>query len=348
MVAQSGEAATPPLWQSLVAGSAGGFCDTVVGHPLDTVKVRLQSGSGRTGLFSGLYNGVGSRMAGVVPDWVACYAGYTLGKRIDYPDWVPSALCSFTAGCIAGAMGGAILCPFDAVKIIAQSQKVSTVEAMRRLGPTGLWAGLGATMIWSVPSQGVFYLAYDLTVHAQAQGTLRGPWAAAALARDDSAEASAPAGAGAGPPASPLAIESAAESAVELAAAKEPKRPSPPIYRETFLSACLAGGIAGIAEWTVSLPLDVVKTRVQSGGSSCFRSGAADVYRCHGLIGFYRGFGPVMLRAFPSSAAALGGIYLVESYFRGKPVQGPSGGEDESTDRKGCNIVRKKTVSTGS
>ena len=29
-----------PLWESLVAGSAGGFANTLVGHPLDTVKVR--------------------------------------------------------------------------------------------------------------------------------------------------------------------------------------------------------------------------------------------------------------------------------------------------------------------
>lgn len=41
-----GVAATPPIWQSLVAGSAGGFCNTVVGHPLDTVKVLIHSITG--------------------------------------------------------------------------------------------------------------------------------------------------------------------------------------------------------------------------------------------------------------------------------------------------------------
>lgn len=66
----------------------------------------------KTGLWSGLYAGVGSRMAGVVPDWIACYAGYTLGKRIEYPSWVPSEACSFGAGCIAGFLGGLVLCPF--------------------------------------------------------------------------------------------------------------------------------------------------------------------------------------------------------------------------------------------
>jgi len=29
----------PPLWQAVVAGSAGGVANTIVGHPLDTLKV---------------------------------------------------------------------------------------------------------------------------------------------------------------------------------------------------------------------------------------------------------------------------------------------------------------------
>jgi hypothetical protein len=33
------KAQPPPLWHSLVAGSVGGICNTVIGHPLDTIKV---------------------------------------------------------------------------------------------------------------------------------------------------------------------------------------------------------------------------------------------------------------------------------------------------------------------
>ena len=113
---QTNASKEPPLWQSLVAGSAGGFANTIVGHPLDTVKVRLQTGN-RNHLWRGLYNGVGSRMAGVVPDWIACYCGYTIGKRLEYPKWVPASVQSFGAGCLAGFLGGVVLCPFDAVKM---------------------------------------------------------------------------------------------------------------------------------------------------------------------------------------------------------------------------------------
>ena len=128
-----------PLWQVFIAGSAGGFANTVVGHPLDTVKVdklisqnvvshltlilqpdinkvRLQTGNDKF-LWKGLYSGIGSRMAGVVPDWIACYCGDKIGKRIEYPDWVSAPARSFGAGCLAGFLGGLILCPFDAVKM---------------------------------------------------------------------------------------------------------------------------------------------------------------------------------------------------------------------------------------
>jgi len=40
-----------------------------------------------------------------------------------------------------------------------------------------------------------------------------------------------------------------------------------------------------------------------------------DVVRLFGWRGLFKGFWPVMLRAFPSSAAALGGIHLVEVAF---------------------------------
>jgi hypothetical protein len=39
------------------------------------LQTRLQSSGSQVGLFRGLYSGVGSRMAGVIPDWIACYTG---------------------------------------------------------------------------------------------------------------------------------------------------------------------------------------------------------------------------------------------------------------------------------
>ncbi len=40
MAATGGEKpTTPPLWESFFAGAIGGIANTIVGHPLDTLKV---------------------------------------------------------------------------------------------------------------------------------------------------------------------------------------------------------------------------------------------------------------------------------------------------------------------
>jgi len=300
-----------PLWQSLVAGTAGGVCNTLVGHPLDTVKVRLQTGQ-KKGLWKGLYSGVGSRMAGVIPDWIACYIGYSFGKRIEYPKWVTCDMKSFSAGCIAGFLGGLVLTPFDSVKIHAQNHNVSTLKAVRQLGPRGLFRGFCATMVWSVPSQAVFFLAFDVGLREcqnyekRRQRDLSGSAAKAAAKKDAGAIAGAASSSGA-PPAfnGGLSHWDGGALASALGSALPP----------AFWCPLMAGGLAGGAEWLVTLPLDTVKTRVQAGESAGFLSGTRDVVRAYGLRGLFKGFVPTMLRAFPCSAAAFGGIALVEEWF---------------------------------
>ena len=93
----------------------------------------------------------------------------------------------------------------------------------------------------------------------------------------------------------------------------------------------LAGGLAGVANWLVALPVDAVKSRIQiealgacagagagagaDAGSGkgvappapppapTMRAVAASLYREGGAAAFYRGLGPVLLRAFPANAA---------------------------------------------
>jgi solute carrier family 25 carnitine/acylcarnitine transporter 20/29 len=78
--------------------------------------------------------------------------------------------------------------------------------------------------------------------------------------------------------------------------------------------ATLAGGAcAGMANWIVSLPADVVKTRWQSAADGRYR-GLLDVVRhiLHesGPSAFFRGIKPVLIRAAPTTATSFLGVEL--------------------------------------
>lgn len=82
----------------------------------------------------------------------------------------------------------------------------------------------------------------------------------------------------------------------------------------------LAGGCAGIANWSVCIPADVLKSRLQTAPEGKYPNGVRDVFkeviRTEGPAGLFRGFTPVMLRAFPANAACFFGVELTLSLIR--------------------------------
>jgi solute carrier family 25 carnitine/acylcarnitine transporter 20/29 len=77
----------------------------------------------------------------------------------------------------------------------------------------------------------------------------------------------------------------------------------------SFFESIMAGGGAGIAYWFSCYPFDVVKNKMMTAPDSspplyrnmrhCFSS----IYKTEGVKGFFRGFTPCVLRAFPANAA---------------------------------------------
>ena len=94
----------------------------------------------------------------------------------------------------------------------------------------------------------------------------------------------------------------------------------------------LAGGTAGILNWAVAIPPDTLKSRLQTGFErrvcvllvwrcvaflvllssapegkypNGVRSVMKEIMANEGLLALYRGFTPVMLRAFPANAVSL-------------------------------------------
>lgn len=75
------------------------------------------------------------------------------------------------------------------------------------------------------------------------------------------------------------------------------------------LYVLLAGGLAGIASWTLTIPIDVVKSRIQVDGmlaSTPKYNGIIDCvkksYQEEGMPFLSRGFGSTLLRSFPMNA----------------------------------------------
>jgi len=78
----------------------------------------------------------------------------------------------------------------------------------------------------------------------------------------------------------------------------DPKHP-------TIGQALFSGGCGGLGMWVTALPLDCVKTRIQADrtGSMSWLGCARQIFSEGGPAAFYKGFAPIILRAFPANAA---------------------------------------------
>lgn len=76
-----------------------------------------------------------------------------------------------------------------------------------------------------------------------------------------------------------------------------------------------AGAVAGMFLWSVTFPVDVVKSRIQLNDAMPAHGWAAcmlHVYRAEGLAALYSGLAPTLVRCVPSSAV----LFLVYEYTR--------------------------------
>ncbi|XP_061668071.1 mitochondrial basic amino acids transporter-like isoform X2 [Syngnathoides biaculeatus] len=255
-----------------LAGCIGGAAGVLVGHPFDTVKVRLQVQNVNKPLYRGTFHCFQS-----IIRQESGNAMRMLGR--DTPT------NQFLAGAAAGAIQCVICCPMELAKTRMQMQgtgeKKSTrkmyknsvdclVRIYRREGVWGINRGMVTTLIRETPGFGFYFLAYDV------------------LTRQLGCE---------------------------------------PEDRYMIPKLLFAGGMAGIASWLSTYPVDVIKSRLQADGSGGVRqySGIADCVRQsvrdEGYVVFTRGLTSTLLRAFPVNAATFATVTLVLMYARG-----PEGG----------------------
>jgi solute carrier family 25 (mitochondrial ornithine transporter) member 2/15 len=94
------------------------------------------------------------------------------------------------------------------------------------------------------------------------------------------------------------------------------------------LNYFLSGGFAGMLGWTIAMPLDVPKTNVQARWDTrVFGSYFPEViriYKHQGIVGFYNGLGPTLLRAFPANAALFCGVEMGKKFWDERIMNGHS------------------------
>ncbi|KAJ9582804.1 hypothetical protein L9F63_022845 [Diploptera punctata] len=255
-----------------VAGCLGGCAGVLVGHPFDTVKVRLQTQDFRNPQYrgavdcfskiikresvSGLYKGMSSPMAGVAFVNAIVFGVHgNFQRNFTNPD---AASSHFTAGAAAGFVQSFVCSPMELVKTRLQVQKKNTysgplnclVQVFKSEGIRGVFRGLGTTICREIPGFGTYFYSYELMTRSSGDGL--------------------------------------------------------PI---STLNMLLAGGLSGTLSWVLTYPIDVVKTRLQADGCNgeCKYTGFMDCLKksvqSEGYGVLSRGLNSTILRAFPTNAA---------------------------------------------
>ncbi|KAJ1731668.1 carnitine transporter [Coemansia biformis] len=280
-------AATSGL-KSFLSGGFGGMCLVAAGHPLDLLKVRMQTSTQYKSTLDcfrktlaengirGMYRGMAAPLVGATPVFAICFWGYDMGQKIVRRTYNLSPTDRLSTGQILFAGGfsavptTAVMAPMERIKCTLQVTSAggsgtvykgpvdAAMGIIRAGGVSSLFKGTCATLLRDVPGSVAYFGAYELIKRF-------------------------------------LTNRSAGEGAI-----------SP-------LAIVAAGGLAGMANWAVAIPPDVLKSRLQTsaeGRYSGVRQVFVEMMRTEGPAALFRGIGPAMLRAFPANAACFLGVEL--------------------------------------
>ncbi|PVU99621.1 hypothetical protein BB559_000534 [Furculomyces boomerangus] len=280
-VSENPLSAVPFGVQEFIAGTFGGWAQVVVGHPFDTLKVRmqtqptppiykntihcLQTTIKNEGL-AGLYKGVASPMMGIgfcnavvfaangeFRKYLSEFRGLRSGDDLSLFD---KAL----AGGLAGGVMSLLNCPVELLKVKLQTQTHLAkplytgvfdcgVKTVRSNGFAGLYRGFPITFLRDIPSFYAYFGTYEYLKQVF----------------------------------------------------NENSRENTPM--ELFLS----GGFAGISAWLVCYPQDIIKSRMQMDYKHSSMFAAISALKAEAKVSGYkiylRGFAPTIARAFPANAA---------------------------------------------
>lgn len=163
------------LYRELFSGCAG----IIAGHPLDTLKVHVQSGRGsalectkallKGGTLSTAYRGIGAPLGGVAAVNAIVFGAYGNTRRaLPNPD---SLATHATAGASAGLLQSFACSPVELVKTRQQLARPGdgmpsgawsgARHILRTGGIRALYRGLGITIVRDSPALAIYFTSYE-------------------------------------------------------------------------------------------------------------------------------------------------------------------------------------------
>uniref|UniRef100_A0A087XRH3 Solute carrier family 25 member 48 n=2 Tax=Poecilia TaxID=8080 RepID=A0A087XRH3_POEFO len=302
-----------------VAGWIGGASSVVVGHPLDTVKTRLQAGSGyqntlhcilsiyRKETVMGFFKGMSFPLASITVYNSVVFGFFSNTQRLiskyRYGDGRhPCGMLDLTvASMLTGLISVGLGAPVDLVKIRLQMQtQMVLAENLQLAGNVANGTNIPLRSV-DIPNQrlyrGPIHCISSILQTQGIQGLYRG--AGAMILRDVPGYALY---------FIPYAVF------CDLLTPSSSSSPHP-------CSIWLAGGLAGSISWVTATPADVVKSRMQAdaqlqkkykGVLHCI----VQSYRAEGAEVFFRGASVNAIRGFPMSSTMFLMYELSLQFFR--------------------------------
>lgn len=186
------ETITPAI--HLFAGSLGGVANAFVGQPLDTIKVKMQTFPSlytsaikclhetvkTTGIRRGLYAGIGPAITANIAENSVLFCAYgfcqDIVNSIRGSENADSTLSKAISGSCASIFSSFVICPTELVKCKLQAlserhpeeRRTLTapklaIQIVKRDGVTGLFRGIGTTLMREIPGYFCFFGGYEAT-----------------------------------------------------------------------------------------------------------------------------------------------------------------------------------------
>ncbi|KAG2687639.1 hypothetical protein I3843_09G062100 [Carya illinoinensis] len=282
-------------YKDYVAGLIAGVATVIIGHPFDTVKVKLQKHNTeahgityRSGLhctarilktegIKGLYRGATSSFVGVAFESSLLFGIYSQTKQSlqgGVQDGGPQLQVIIPSAAYSGALISFVLCPSELLKCRMQVQGTDSMvpkssrygspldcalKTIKTEGVTGIFRGVCTTLLRESAGNAVFFSVYEY-VRYYMHSRLK-------------------------------AASSDHSHLIDVGI------------------GIVSGGLGGVAFWSAVLPLDVAKTIIQTAPDKSSSRNPfqilSSIYRRAGFKGCYTGLGPTIVRAFPANAAAI-------------------------------------------